>query len=60
MNYAPLALGFVFVAVAIMFRSNAAKAKDHGAARNARFASTMFFIAGAAFFVAAAISMFGD
>jgi hypothetical protein len=55
MSLGPLALAFVFLAVAFSFRSTAAKAKDEKTATNTRFASTMMFMAAAGFLVAAII-----
>jgi len=60
MNYTALAFGLVFAAVAITSRSRAASAKDEVSAKNARLASTLFFVVAAGFFVAAAISFLGD
>ena len=59
MNLTALAFGFVFAAVAITSRSRAASAKDEVSAKNARLASTMFFVAATGFFVAAAIGYLG-
>ena len=56
MNYTSLALAFAFVAIAMPFLARAKKESDPIQQRNKKIAGTLFLVAGAAFFVAFAIS----
>ena len=59
MNYPALTLGFVFLAVGLVF-ARAARAPDAAVARNKRLASNLMFVAAAAFFAAFGFSVFNS
>ena len=56
MNIAALTLGIVFLVMGIVFRTRAS-GQDEQAMKNKRLASTLMFVASAAFFVAAGVSI---
>ena len=60
MPYAPLALGFAFLALGSVFLAQSGKEADESRSRNSRFAGSMMLLAAAGFLVAFAISYFGD
>lgn len=57
MNYPALTLGFVFLAIGLVF-ARAARAPEPTVAKNKRLASNLMFVASAAFFIAFAFSAF--
>ena len=60
MNLANLALALAFVAIAMPFLARAKTEADPIQKRNKKLAGVLFMLAGAAFFVAFAISVAGD
>ena len=56
MNYASLALGFAFTAIALPFFARAKREADPAQQRNKRLAGILMLLAAAAFFLSFAIS----
>ena len=56
MNFASLAIGFAFIAIAMPFLAKAKTEADPTQKRNKKIAGILFLLAGAAFLVAFAMS----